>query len=154
LGVLTGGTLHEVAQVVAAAFTWGTISGDMGTMVKLSRVVLLAPALVFVGWYWRRISSHDTGKAGFSFRNPPIPYFVLGFLAVGGLNSLGVFNASVQGVLTQASIALMAIAMAAMGLATDVAQIRRAGMPAVTVGVVGFVGLFALVFLLIKVLNV
>lgn len=154
LGVLTGGTLHEVAQVVAAAFTWGTVSGDMGTMVKLTRVVLLAPALVFVGWYWRRISAHDTGSAGFSFANPPIPYFVLGFLAVGGLNSVGIFNATAQGALTQASIALMAIAMAAMGLATDMAQIRRAGLPAIVVGVVGFFSLFALVFFLIKFLQV
>lgn len=154
LGVLTGGTLHEVAQVVAAAFTWGTVSGDMGTMVKLTRVVLLAPALVLVGWYWRRISAHDTGNAGFSFANPPVPYFVMGFLAVGGLNSLGTFSPGVQSALTQASIALMAIAMAAMGLATDMAQIRRAGMPAVTVGVVGFIGLVALVFSLIKFLQV
>ncbi|MEB3329371.1 MAG: putative sulfate exporter family transporter, partial [Candidatus Sericytochromatia bacterium] len=121
LGVLTGGTLHEVAQVIAAAFTWGPVSGDMGTVVKLTRVVLLAPALLAVGWYWRRASAdHLAGDlaASFSLANPPVPYFVLGFLAVGAANSAGWLPPPVQGALVQASIFAMAVARAAMGCAT------------------------------------
>nr|WP_242589300.1 putative sulfate exporter family transporter [Corallococcus macrosporus] len=45
LAVLSGSTPHEVAQVMAAAFSWGTEAGDLGTRVKLTRVVLLAPSL-------------------------------------------------------------------------------------------------------------
>ena len=157
LGVLTGATLHEVAQVIAAAFTWGNVSGDAGTVVKLTRVVLLAPALLVVGWYWRRASDdHLAGEVGanFSLANPPVPYFVLGFLAVGAVNSAGWLPVSVQGGLVQGSIFLMAVAMAAMGLATDLGQVRRAGAKAVGVGVAGFLGLFLLVLGLIHGLGV
>jgi uncharacterized integral membrane protein (TIGR00698 family) len=157
LGVLTGGTLHEVAQVIAAAFTWGTVSGDMGTVVKLTRVVLLAPALLLVGWYWRRTSAdHIAGDltASFSLANPPVPWFVLGFLAVGAINSAGWLPPLVQGALVQASIFAMAVAMAAMGCATDLAQVRRAGARTLVVGLVGFTVLFGLVLGLIKTVGV
>ncbi len=156
LGVLTGATLHEVAQVMAAGFTWGPVSGDMATMVKLTRVVLLAPALVVVGWWWSRSSGDRHASVGprYSLANPPIPYFVLGFLALGAFNSLGVLGPMAQHALTQASIFLMALAMAAMGLATDLAQIRRAGLGAIAAGTIGFLGLFALVYAMIRVLAV
>ncbi|MEB3197788.1 MAG: putative sulfate exporter family transporter [Candidatus Sericytochromatia bacterium] len=154
LGIITGATLHEVAQVVAAAFTWGELSGDAGTMVKLTRVVLLAPALVLVGWYWRRATRHEAGHAAYSLANPPIPYFVLGFLAVGALNSLGLFSETLRWGLTQASIGLMAIAMAAMGLLTDLRQVRQAGLSAIAVGVVGFLTLFVMVYAMIRLLHV
>lgn len=156
LGVLTGATLHEVAQVMAAGFTWGTESGDMATMVKLTRVVLLAPALVVVGWWWSRTSNDPDASVGlrYSLANPPIPYFVLGFLALGAVNSFGVLGPWLQNALTQGSIFLMALAMAAMGLATDLGQVRRAGLGAVAAGTLGFLGLFALVYGMIRVLAV
>ena len=156
LGVLTGATLHEVAQVMAAGFTWGTESGDMATMVKLSRVVLLAPALVVVGWWWSRGDAARDAAGGlrYSFANPPIPYFVMGFLALGAVNSLGVLAPTVQGALTQASIFLMALSMAAMGLSTDLAQVRRAGLGAMAAGLIGFFGLFAIVYGMIRLLAI
>ena len=156
LGVLTGATLHEVAQVMAAGFTWGTVSGDMATMVKLTRVVLLAPALVVVGWWWARTHPDPdaTGGPRYSLANPPIPYFVLGFLALGAVNSAGVLGTTLQQALTQASIFLMALAMAAMGLSTDLAQVRRAGLGAVAAGTLGFLLLFGLVYGMILVLHV
>src|SRR5712692_2234397 len=46
LAILSGSTLHEVAQVMAAASSWGAASGDLATLVKLTRVVLLAPTLL------------------------------------------------------------------------------------------------------------
>lgn len=150
LGVLTGATLHEVAQVVAAAFTWGPESGDMATMVKLTRVVLLAPALLVVGWFHRRATAGEAGQVRYTWQEPPIPWFVIGFLAVGGVNSLGWLPATVQGGLTQASIFLMAIAMAAMGLNTDWAMMRRAGWRPIAAGFAGFLGLAAMAFAAVR----
>ena len=152
LGVLSGSTLHEVAQVMAAAFTWGTESGDMGTLVKLTRVVMLAPALLVVGYFFHRGSAG--GGLKYSWKEPPIPYFVLGFLVLGGVNSLGWLAPVVQNVLTQASIFLMALAMAGMGLNTDLKMIRKTGWGAVYAGVIGFLGLAAMAFGMIKVLGV
>lgn len=146
LGVLTGSTLHEVAQVVAAAFTWGPESGDMATMVKLTRVVLLAPALLVVGWVHRRATASETGHVRYSWQEPPIPWFVIGFLAVGGVNTAGWLPPPVQGGLTQASIFLMAVAMAAMGLNTDWAMLRRAGARAFAAGALGFLALAVMAY--------
>jgi uncharacterized membrane protein YadS len=60
----------------------------------------------------------------------------------------------VQGALVQASIFAMAVAMAAMGCATDLAQVRRAGLKTLAVGVTGFVALFVLVYGLIRTVGV
>ena len=49
LAILSGSTRHAVAQVRAVAFIWGNATGDMGTLVKLTRAVLLAPALLVLG---------------------------------------------------------------------------------------------------------
>jgi uncharacterized integral membrane protein (TIGR00698 family) len=149
LGVLTGSTLHEVAQVVAAAFTFGPEAGDMGTMVKLTRVVMLAPALLVVGWIYHR-GAVDGANHRYTWKEPPIPYFVLGFLAVGAINSAGWLNGPAQGGLTQASVLLMAVAMAAMGLNTDLGAIRRTGWTAIGVGLSGFFVLVALSYGLIR----
>lgn len=150
LGVLTGSTLHEVAQVVAAAFTWGPESGDMATMVKLTRVVMLAPALLVVGWFHRRATAGEAGHVAYSWKEPPIPWFVIGFLAVGGVNSAGWLPAPVVAALTQASIFLMAIAMAAMGLNTDWAMMKRAGWRPIVVGFSGFLGLAVMAYAAVR----
>lgn len=149
LAILSGSTLHEVAQVMAAAFTWGNASGDMGTLVKLTRVVLLAPALVVLG-----LLSGAGGKVSYSWKEPPIPWFVIGFLAVGVLGSIGTIPADVKTGLSTASVFLMVMAMAAMGLNTQLDMIRKAGMRVIYAGLVGFGLLAATSYGLIRILNI
>lgn len=139
LGVLTGSSLHEVAQVIAGASPWGEACVKMATVVKLTRVVMLAPALVIAGFLFNR----GDGGVKFSWKEPPIPYFVLGFLAIGGLNTAHLLPPAVAGWLVQASVFLMAVAMGAMGLNTDLGMIRKTGWKAVGTGLVGFLALFA-----------
>lgn len=146
LGILAGSTLHEVAQVMAAAFSWGLAPGDMGTLVKLTRVVMLAPTLVILGLI-------VGGRTRWSWREPPIPWFVLGFLAVGALGSLGLL-ASWKPVLSQASVFLMVMAMAAMGLSTPLDKVRQAGMRTLYVGFAGFLGLAIASWSLIRLLGI
>ncbi len=149
LGILSGSTLPEVAQVVAAAFTWGEASGDLGTLVKLTRVVLLGPALLILGFAYR---AGDRAHR-FSWRDPPVPWFVLGFLAMAGLNTLGVLGDAGREALTQASIFLMAMAMAAMGLQVDFAHLRSTGFGVVAAGLAGFGMLVGISWTLIRVLG-
>ncbi|MBM3259596.1 MAG: putative sulfate exporter family transporter [Candidatus Sericytochromatia bacterium] len=147
LAVLSGSTLHEVAQVMAAAFTWGPQTGDMGTLVKLTRVVMLAPTLVVLAWLGRRAG----GEAGmrWSWKEPPVPWFVIGFLAVGALGSVGLVPAAVKQHVAQVSVFLMVTAMAAMGLNTQLAAVRRAGMKVIVAGLLGFFALVAMGWALI-----
>ena len=151
LAVLSGSTLHEVAQVMAAAFTWGPASGDLGTLVKLTRVVLLAPALVVLGFVSR---GENAGRWRWSWRNPPVPWFVVGFLAVGIASSVGLVPAHLKALLSSASVFLMVVAMAAMGLGTQLEMIRGAGMKVVYAGLAGFAALAALSFTLIHLLRI
>jgi uncharacterized integral membrane protein (TIGR00698 family) len=149
LAVLSGSTLHEVAQVMAASFSWGQEAGDMGTLVKLTRVVFLAPALIVLGFL-----QQGGGRMTFSLKEPPIPWFVIGFLAMGALNTFGIFSPAIASLLTQASVFLMTMAMAAMGLHTDLGMIRRTGMRALAAGFVGFGFLAVMSWSLIHAFNI
>ena len=149
LAVLSGSTLHEVAQVMAAAFTWGEASGAMGTLVKLTRVVLLAPALLVLG-----LLVGSGNGLRFSWKEPPIPWFVIGFIAVGVLGSVGVIPADMKSWLAYTSVFLMVMAMAAMGLNTKLELLKRAGMRVVYAGLSGFGLLTVVSWLIIKTLNI
>lgn len=149
LAVLSGSTLHEVAQVMAAAFTWGNAAGDLGTLVKLTRVVLLAPSLVVLG-----VVAGGKGAIRYSWKEPPIPWFVIGFLAVGAVCSTGLVPAAVKGGLSTASVFLMVTSMAALGLFTNLEMFRKAGMKVVYAGLAGFGMLTLLSWTLIHALDI
>ncbi|MNR89302.1 hypothetical protein D3C72_202670 [compost metagenome] len=148
LAVLSGSTLHEVAQVMAAAFTWGNATGDMGTLVKLTRVVLLAPTLIVLGLL------SGGAKMTYTWKEPPIPWFVIGFLAVGLIGSIGVIPTEAKTALSNASVFLMVMAMAAMGLNTQLELIRKAGMRVIYAGLAGFGLLAAASYGIIRILNI
>lgn len=132
-GMASGATLHEVAQATAAAGAFGPAALELGTLTKLARVVLLAPALLLLGL----IGGSGSGK-GWSWQEPPVPYFVLGFLALGALGSTGWVPAAVKDGLGLASVACMAVAMAAMGLNTPFDLLKKAGKPVLAAGLLGF----------------
>ena len=82
-GLWAGASIHEIAQVVAAAFQDGKAAGDFGTIAKLSRVMMLAPVVIGLGFLTRLRAEETHHRAA-----APVPWFVLGFVALVGLNSL------------------------------------------------------------------
>jgi uncharacterized membrane protein YadS len=85
----------------------------------------MAPVIVALSsWYVARSSA---GARGFSWWNA-IPGFVLGFLALAGLNSVGVFPPAALRLLRDASALLIVVALAGVGLETDIAAMRRIGL--------------------------
>nr|WP_239589316.1 putative sulfate exporter family transporter [Metabacillus crassostreae] len=76
-GVLSGGTLHEVAHVIAASATAGSDAIDMAVIVKLTRVVMLVPVAILFGILENR--QNQEAKKGTSL---PIPWFIVGFLVM------------------------------------------------------------------------
>ena len=82
-GVFLGGTIHDVAQVVGAGFSVSEETGETATLVKLFRVAMLAPVVLILSVAMRR-----AGGAG-GPRPPLVPAFVLGFLLLATLNSVG-----------------------------------------------------------------
>lgn len=123
-GLWAGASIHEVAQVVAAAFQGGPEAGAFATIVKLSRVMLLAPMVLALGLFAAR-SARSAG-AGRQAR-PPIPWFVFGFIAAMLLNSVAPVPPEARGPLTLVTTFLFTMALAAMGLEISVAKLRAKG---------------------------
>jgi uncharacterized integral membrane protein (TIGR00698 family) len=143
-GLWAGASIHEIAQVVAAAFQNGRDAGEFATITKLSRVMLLAPLVFALGALAarrRRRHGHAHGGA-----RAPLPWFVLGFIALIGINSFGVMPAAARAFTTPFTTFLLAIALAAMGLETDLRKLRAAGLRPLALGAASwlFVGCLSL----------
>lgn len=144
-GVWVGATLQEVAQVVAAGYSAGNEAGDLALLVKLARVALLAPTLLVLSFLLRRRDRNARpGALGDAPLPPLVPWFLVGFLAVGVLNSFGLVPTAVQTPVHQASLALTAVAMAGIGLLVDFRAFQRVGRRAVMLGAAGFLLLVGL----------
>lgn len=142
-GRLAGGAVHEVAQVVAAASPAGAAAVAMAVVVKLSRVVLLAPMVAIVSVTQRRRSSTPHS------RPPILPLFVAGFLVAMVVRSTGVLPEPVLAGAKQLTTLLLAGALFALGSAVRLTALLRTGARALALGacstvlvtVVAFVGL-------------
>ncbi len=148
-GLLSGSTLQEIAQVVAAGNAGGPVAADLSLVVKLTRVMLLAPVvLVVAAIFTSRTGKGESKAASFSWKKIPVPWFIFGFLAVGAVTSSGVLSKDLVNITLQASIFLMVMAMAAMGLMVDLVVIRKRGLKALTLAGLAFAGFIATSFLL------
>jgi len=134
-GVFIGGTVHEVAQVVAIGNTFERSIADTAVIVKMTRVLLLVPALFVIVWLGRGSKSAD-GK-----RHGRPPWFALGFLAVVGLHSLHILPAQWVAATVELDTALLTMAMVALGMDINFAKIRAAGWPPLAHGLFLFIWL-------------
>ena len=87
-GAWTGASVHDVGQVVATAQTAGTAALGIAVVVKLTRVLLLAPVAALAGAH-HRVSFQPGQDDGGAKRPPIVPLFVLGFIAMVGVRSTG-----------------------------------------------------------------
>ncbi|HTD28549.1 MAG TPA: YeiH family protein [Xanthomonadaceae bacterium] len=126
-GLWTGASVHEIAQVVAAAFQNGQEAGEFGTVAKLSRVILLAPTVLALGWAARRFPGSNS-NASDAHAAVPVPWFVLGFIAMVAFNSIVTLPSSAKHALVVLTTVLLTMALAAMGLGTDVRKLMEKGL--------------------------
>jgi uncharacterized integral membrane protein (TIGR00698 family) len=120
-GVLAGLTVYAVPQVLAAAFPVSALSGEVATLVKLVRVLMLGPVVLFFS-----LRAHNEHGRGPSLK-ALVPWFIVGFLALAAVRSTGVVPASWVAPTRFVSTNLTIIAMAALGLSADVRMVARAG---------------------------
>ncbi|MEM6763169.1 MAG: putative sulfate exporter family transporter [Pseudomonadota bacterium] len=133
--------MHYVAQVVGAGYTISEEAGDTATLTKLFRVALLAPVVLAVAL----VFAAGTRQRGLKGLAPPP--MLLGFLALATLNSLGLLPAPVVAAATALSTAFLVIAVAAIGLRTNLADLRTLGWKplALVIGETGFLLIVLLV---------
>ncbi|MCE8458167.1 YeiH family protein [Rhodovulum sulfidophilum] len=119
-GVFLGGTIHDVAQVVGAGFSVSDAVGETATTLKLIRVSMLAPFVLILTLALRGAGAQDQSGA----KRPPIlPGFVIAFLILALINSLGWIPAPAQALLWALSKWAMLTAIAAVGMKTDLRRI-------------------------------
>jgi uncharacterized integral membrane protein (TIGR00698 family) len=148
-GLWSGASIHEIAQVVAASFQNGQKAGEFGTMAKLARVMLLAPMVIALGIRARISQTLHAAKAA----RPPLPWFVLGFIAVVAINSAIAIPGEARDTIVMSTTFLMSMALAAMGLETDISKLRAEGLKPALLGAVAFLFIACFSLSLIKLIG-
>ena len=134
VGIFTGSTLHEVAQVVAAGHAMGSDVENTAVITKMLRVMMLAPFLMILGSWLKGQRSHSTTQQ----KSVSFPWFALLFIVVALFNSLHLLPANVVNDLNQLANLLLAMAMAALGLTTRFSALKQAGIKPLLLGLVMF----------------
>lgn len=138
-GLLLGATIHDVAQVVGAGFSVSPETGEISTVFKLFRVMLLAPVVVIAALTLRN------GSAAGGRRPPLVPGFVIGFLVLAAANSLGLVPQALRDLLDPLIRASLLMAVGAVGLRTNLPGLMTVGATAALMIVAETVFLLAIV---------
>ncbi|NEU10813.1 putative sulfate exporter family transporter [Methylobacterium sp. BTF04] len=156
-GVLAGLTVYAVPQVLAATVPVSVLSTQVGTLVKLVRVLMLGPVVVAFSLLARLLPPEGTGSAPKPDRlslTKIVPWFIIGFLVLASLRSLGLVPDVAAKPLTQLAGFLTIVSMAALGLGVDVRVLARVGGRVTTAVTGSLVVLIAISLLLIRVLAI
>ena len=127
-GIYAGSTIHEVAQVVAAARSVGANAADAAVIAKMVRVMMLAPFLILLSAWMNRGGRTSAAEAAATPKpKMAVPWFAFAFVGVVLFNSLRLLSPQVLAATTEIDTVLLAMAMAALGLSTHLGAIRKAG---------------------------
>ena len=144
-GLWAGASIHEVAQVIGAAFQNGADAGEIGTVAKLTRVALLAPMVVALGLVVRRRNGGQDAAS-----RPPLPLFVAGFVAVVLFNSFVGIPDTIRPTVSFVTTLMLSMGLAAMGLHTNVSEIRSRGVKPLFLALSAFVFIAGFSLMLVK----
>ena len=122
-GFLLGAAIHDVAQALGAGYSYSDGAGGIAAIVKLTRVALLAPVLAVVAMGLKRFGGGTDGAA----TGPGVPWFVVGFFVLAGVNSFGVIPAIVATGAEKMAAAMLAAAVTATAIRSPLSQLLEAG---------------------------
>jgi len=152
-GTWAGAAVNDTSQVVAAGFAYSDAAGRLATAVKLTRNALMGPVIVLLGVLYARSAAASDARGGAGAGNRPggfwtrakqsVPLFVVGFLAMAALNSLGLFRELsiranrdlVQDAQWIARVFIL-IALAGVGFSTRLDAMRKAGLRPLYLGLI------------------
>ncbi len=146
-GFWAGSSIHEVAQVVAAGFQHGDVAGEQSVVVKLSRVILLAPLLIAMSAFSASRAGDVAGKMTLS---QIVPTFVIGFVACMILNTFGVVPAQLKAAIVGITPIMLAAALGALGLGTHFGAVRARGVRPLLVAALASIFISAASFVLLR----
>lgn len=147
-GIFAGLTAYAVPQVLAATASAGPIATQVGTLVKLIRVLMLGPVLLALGL----LHGGKTSRRQIRLQQV-LPWFIVGFAAMVALRSLGAIPEQTLPWIADGSRALTVAAMAALGLSVDVRSVAHAGGRVLGVAALSLLILAAMSLALIAILG-
>jgi uncharacterized integral membrane protein (TIGR00698 family) len=128
-GIYVGGTIHEVAQVVAVPASIPGAPADMANsavIVKMTRVIMIAPMLIILGIYLSFQAKKSGGEAGGV--KLVIPWFAVYFIAMAGFNSLHIVPENIVDIINEIDTFLLTMAMTALGMGTIFSKFKGLGL--------------------------
>ena len=120
-GIFLGATIHDVAQVVGAGYMISDQTGEISTLVKLIRVACLVPVVITISLLMHRRRSPESGN------EPLLPWFLVAFVVLVIVNSLGWVPAEAHTVLAPVSSWCLLTAVAALGVKTSLKALTDVG---------------------------
>ena len=120
-GIFLGATIHDVAQVVGAGYIISDQSGEISTLVKLIRVACLVPVVITISLIMHRRRSPESGN------EPLLPWFLVAFVALIIVNSVGWVPAEAHTMLAPVSSWCLLTAVAALGVKTSLKALADVG---------------------------
>jgi uncharacterized integral membrane protein (TIGR00698 family) len=152
-GVLAGLTVYAVPQVLAATLPIGELSNQVGTVVKLVRVLMLGPVVLGFSLFAKRLrstSKHARPEKIGPRMNELVPWFIIGFLIALIARSVNVIPPELLAPITRSAAVLTTVAMAALGLGVDVRVVARTGVRVTLAVTASLIVLGALSYALIR----
>ena len=128
-GIFIGSTIHDVAQVIGAGFTISKETGDVAILVKLIRVAMLAPIIFVTSIIIRKI---NTVKQGHQNYQPLFPGFMVVFIILAIINSMGFLPHTLSSLAAKTSSWALLIAISAVGMKTQIKEVLNVGLPAIS----------------------
>ncbi|WDV45378.1 putative sulfate exporter family transporter [Clostridiaceae bacterium M8S5] len=145
-GAWSGLTLHGVSHAIAASFALGKTAGDIGTFVKMTRVLMIMPVSIVLSYIYNKQETVGVQRV-------KIPMYVVYFIFIVILNSTGIIPLLMTDIFLRLSSICILMAMTAMGLSVDFNSIINKGVKALGIGTITFFALsLASFFAIVKLL--
>jgi len=131
-GLWAGTAVNDTSSVVAAGYAYSEVAGDFATMVKLTRTLSIIPTVIIFSLISAHLKAKEQNAADTDTKKKVkimglLPWFIIAFLAIALINSIGLIPADVSSVLKNISKFLMVAALAAIGMNTDFREMKKSG---------------------------
>lgn len=150
MGIYIGGTIHEVAHAVAAGNAVGPVASSNAIVVKMIRVMMIAPFLIFLSiWLAKSVKDKTKNKAS----KITIPWFAVMFIVVVGFNSFSFLPQEAVSTINSLDTFALTMAMSALGMETSIDKFKNVGAKPVYLAIILFAWLMVGGFYIVKFAN-
>jgi uncharacterized integral membrane protein (TIGR00698 family) len=133
-GLWAGTAVNDTSSVVAAGYSFSSAAGNLAVIVKLTRTLMIIPVTLVLAVYTSKKSAGN-GKGNYNL-GKIFPWFVLGFLAASVLYTFLKLPTELSGFLSEAGKFVIVMAMAAIGLNTNLVKLVKNGIKPILLGLI------------------